>query len=155
MKIILFIVMLIAGSFSLRAQSVTPSVVNATGSYIQNGSYSLEYSLGEVAVHVYSSPKNKLSEGFLQPESIVINAMIPQDFYAEEDRFIYSPNTGEVKILSTDDIEQIDIYDLKGTRINSVVNTSTTIINPSLPEGIYLVTYKSEKGTINSIKILK
>ena len=147
--------MLIAVSFSLRGQSVTPSVVNTTGRYIQNENYSLEYSLGEVAIHVYTSGKVQLSEGLLQPEIVVINAMIPQNFYAEEDRFIYSRNTGEVKILSTEGIEQIDIYDLKGTKVNSAENTSSAFINPSLPEGIYLVTYKSEKGTINSIKILK
>lgn len=73
---------------TIEAQNLAPTVVNASGGVIQNSAYSLEWSLGEVAVSTLSSPANLLTQGFLQPQASLVGTAELFD----ESRFQAFPN---------------------------------------------------------------
>ena len=95
------------------AQNLSPTVVNASGGVIQNSSYSLEWSLGELAVSTLSSSANILTQGFLQP----IATTVGTDDLFDESRFTAFPNpVSDWLNLQTDipDIKTIKVHDVLG-----------------------------------------
>ncbi len=68
MKGILIIVVILA-SIGSQAQSVSREAVNSAGATMDNGSYSLSMSLGQIAITTLEQPGNSLTQGFQQPES--------------------------------------------------------------------------------------
>ena len=95
------------------AQNLSPMVVNASGGVIQNSSYSLEWSLGELAVSTLSSPANLLTQGFLQPIATTVGT---NDLF-DESRILVFPNpVSDWLNIQTDipDIQTVQIHDILG-----------------------------------------
>ncbi len=63
MKGILIIVVILA-SIGSQAQSVSREAVNSAGATMDNGSYSLSMSLGQIAITTLEQPGNSLTQGF-------------------------------------------------------------------------------------------
>jgi len=110
-------ILLIGISSQSAAQSETQQVINSTGGTVVNETFSLDWSIGELAlVNEMDAPDNKihLTNGFLQPYSIH-GPRKEKSFFEKSDIKIY-PNP-------TKDLVEIDFMTLQKGRI------SVTIVN--------------------------
>jgi hypothetical protein len=71
------------------SQSLTPSVIGASGAYITSTSCSMTWTVGEVMTDTYSSASNFFTQGFNQPDSDFVTAIV--SLSPEENILIY-PN---------------------------------------------------------------
>ncbi|MCD4746833.1 MAG: hypothetical protein K8R58_11100 [Bacteroidales bacterium] len=70
MKKISTLLLGLAISFAVTAQSVSPEVVASAGDYFEGTNASLSWTLGEIATETYSNGSNILTQGFQQPSDI-------------------------------------------------------------------------------------
>jgi hypothetical protein len=98
---------------TMGAQSTSPTVVNSAGGVIQNNSHSLEWSLGELAVSTLTSPNNLLTQGFLQPNVIIVGT---EDLFDESRLMVFPNPVSDWLNLQTDipDIKTIQVHDVLG-----------------------------------------
>ena len=139
---------------TIEAQNVSPTVVNSSGGFVKNANHSLEWSLGELAVSTISSSSNVLTQGFLQPFTI----MVGTSDKARDYKIAYFPNPIEdILYLKTDheDILSIQIHDLLGRLIQNS-DFSQSIILQHLKTGIYNISLLDKNyQIITSFKINK
>lgn len=70
----IFIILLIGFvCVSTHAQTVVGQVIQATGNSISNSSFSLDYSIGEIAIETIASPTNYLTQGILQSTLVSVS----------------------------------------------------------------------------------
>ena len=152
MKPSIIIICLFVASF---ANSQT--VINSTGGFIANGTNSLSYSLGEIAISTITSPQNFLTQGLLQPTNIS-TTIVENNLPKNNPSIKLFPNPVEtvLHIVSDIDISYIQFYSIEGKLI-SQKNLSTKSIDISnLKQGVYFAkTYSTEKKLINTVKIIK
>ena len=68
MRKVIFVLMAIAGSVTIRAQSIGPSTLNSSGGSGPIGSYEFDWSVGEMSlVSTFSSSSIVVTQGVLQP----------------------------------------------------------------------------------------
>ena len=136
------------------AQNLSPTVVNASGGVIQNSSYSLEWSLGELAVSTLSSPANLLTQGFLQPTTTTVGT---NDLF-DESRFTAFPNpVSDWLTMQTDmpDIQTVQIHDILGRLVLQSRFQSTLDVHHLNCE-IYIVSLLGKQNKfLHSFKISK
>ena len=106
---------------SIRAQTLSPQVISATGAYSAVGSYSISYTVGELAaVQTFTAGSTILTQGFQQPNDIV-NGLL--DIGAVNGSFILYP------IPATDELWfgyqfdergriEVELYDMTGRRLD-------------------------------------
>lgn len=134
-------------------QSISPYVINSTGNIISGGGYSLEYSVGEVAVATIEEGGYIITEGVLQPEFAVVSSN-PLKVDEVGRKYIFDRSNSELYIISPDEVRSIEVFDIKGNKVCGASNT--TFINlHQLSDGLYLVYYKDHKESIEYFKLVK
>ena len=155
--LLLFAFMAAAGVHFARAQSVTPSVVNASGGYFTAGGTQLSYSLGEVAIQTFTANSKILTQGVLQPEAIntgIKNQIIPQSSIS-----IYpNPFSSKVWVKIDPPIEngRVIIYSMNGDKVYENNFDPDGFELSVLKPGIYMlfVMYKGNEQ-VSTFKIVK
>jgi len=62
---------LLSGSLSASAQSISPEVIASAGQHFENGSSQLSWTLGEIAIETYAASGNIITQGFHQTQLTV------------------------------------------------------------------------------------
>ncbi len=70
---ILSFIFLVSAGFIFAQLSMTNSVLATAGDYHENGSYSLSWTVGELAVSTLTEGSNVLTQGFQQPWDMAVN----------------------------------------------------------------------------------
>ena len=146
-----------AGSW---AQSFAPEIIGSAGTFATSASGSMSWTIGEVMTETYSSTGNFFTQGFHQPDSLVIISVanpIVQNFS------IYpNPVTDNLYLdfSGTSGSFTIEIFDMQGKILNSeIISSNEKKVKVSFSEfanGIYLLNIvNSESNTRNSYKINK
>lgn len=140
--------------WTARAQTIQPSVVNASGGSIQNPTVFVEWSLGEPAITTISNTENIVTQGFLQPNLTIsgVAGLLP----GEEITVYPNPVTDHL------------LFRTNSTRVSSLVFTDLlgrTVLEHSfagdldvqtLPSGIYFISLlDSSKRLVCTFKIIK
>lgn len=68
--------LMLLGAVSISAQSVTPQVVAAGGTHFDNGTISVSWTLGETMTQTFTAGNNSLTQGFHQPEVVLVSINI-------------------------------------------------------------------------------
>ncbi len=119
MKIpVLLLVLTVLGRFNSKAQSLTSSVINVSANSYTQGYYSIDWSIGEMAIIEPMNASNGnyiITNGFLQPDKPLENVV--RNFSPEEIRILPNPtyNNIEINFLT---VQQgalyISVYDANG-----------------------------------------
>lgn len=129
---------LLTCQYSLAQNLPNPRAINSTGLKVSTSSYSITYSVGEVAASKFSSTNNKVTEGVIQtdPISTVANSVI-----SSEDLFIIYPNpTSDILKIETTykDWTDYKIFSVDGRLVLN--GTSCNEINTSsIASGTYIL----------------
>ncbi len=75
MKKIIVLLLLVSSAFFVRGQSLSPTVVASAGGYLDNGTVSLSFTVGEVAVTTLTGGDMILTQGFQQPFELDVTAV--------------------------------------------------------------------------------
>ncbi|WP_028979016.1 T9SS type A sorting domain-containing protein [Sporocytophaga myxococcoides] len=134
-------------------QSISPYVINSAGNIITGGGFSLEYSVGEVAVSTIGKGNFIVTEGVLQPEFAVVSSN-PVKLDAVGPKYIFDRLNSELYIMSPKELSSIEVFDIKGNKVCSTSNA--TFINlRQLSDGLYLICYKDHNESIDYFKLVK
>ena len=128
----------------VKAQSISSSVVNTTGSSYSQGLYSIDWSVGEVAL--VSSMKSSeglivISNGFLQPN--VPTGNVVHYFSGDEVKILPNPTFQKVDIniaTKQEGVLRIYVYDTRG---KLVVNGKSTLSGIPIVEKVDLSPFAS------------
>lgn len=169
-KLLLLFALLLSYSFSY-SQSISPSVINATGNTFTGGFYSFDWSVGELAlVNTMSSTNNKyiVTNGFIQ--TITYDKKSNSNSFTQDELTILpNPTIGPIEVkLQTRQQGTISIivYDVAGRKLLSRqavsygLNTIEKFDLSSFAQGTYLirVSLNPAPGSVNksgSYKIVK
>lgn len=147
MKAILKLLFLIMPA-AVFAQSLSPTVISSSGGYYASANTSLSFTVAEMTmVQTFSSSSNILTQGFQQPEDMVVN--IPETPGSTEDMMIFpNPTNGQFNLtFSSNSIENniIKLYDLLGQVVLTKDVSQLTGMNTvsfdisNLSQGIYMI----------------
>ncbi|MCS6934855.1 MAG: T9SS type A sorting domain-containing protein [Chitinophagales bacterium] len=91
MKYLFTLTIINSFAVSVIAQSLTPTVIASAGAFAQNANGSLSYTVGEMTmVETFSANGNILTQGFQQPNQIIIGLLdITRDAFGS---FVVYPN---------------------------------------------------------------
>ena len=141
-------------SRTLSAQTQVPTVLNASGGYIQNNLHSLEWSLGELAVSTLSSTGNLLTQGFLQPNATIVAT---EDLFDESRLAVFPNPVSDWLNLQTDilDIKMILVHDVLGRLV--LQSSFQPLLNvQQLERGMYIISlFDKQNQLLHSFKINK
>lgn len=146
---IVFMLLLVFCFTNLNAQEL----VSSSGDSFSNSSYSIDWSLGEVATATYSNATYTLNEGFQQTLITVTKINDVVDFNIK----VYpNPATNYVKVISETKDLDLTLTDLSGkTLLNKKTNSTETSINFSdYAAGIYLLNI-TKNNKVETFKIIK
>ncbi len=141
-------------ALATQAQSIEPSVVNASGGWIQNATVLVEWSLGEPAITTISNAENIVTQGFIQPHLEIsgVDGLIPG-----EEITVY-PNPARDHLLfktNSTRIASLTVYDLLGRVVLENAFVSDLDIH-QLPGGVYFVSLLDAKSRLlTTFKIIK
>ena len=96
---VLLLVFTVLGTITSKSQSITSSVLNASGNTYTQGYYSIDWSIGEMAVVESMSAangSNTITNGFLQPNPLA--EYTAQKFTPDEIRILPNPTYDKVEI---------------------------------------------------------
>ena len=136
-----------------KAQSVDPYLISFTGNTITNGSYTLEYALGEMAIETLSGSSYYCTQGLLQPN---YNLTIGIDEISRNDVNAYPNPTSELIFIKTQSSEKLKtiVYNILGGVTG--VYDSNTISLMDYPKGIFFLRiYDSKNNLLKSQTIVK
>lgn len=126
-----------------RSQSISPMVIGSTGMYLNSGTNSVEFTVGELAVTTLNSPGNLITQGFHQTYT--------GSSYINENEVTFSiqaypnPTIDELNITINGDISvefNVDVYDSYGRKVLNVYTSSESKLKLSLAElaaGTYFI----------------
>ncbi|MCR6642061.1 MAG: hypothetical protein NVV82_24510 [Sporocytophaga sp.] len=140
-------------SYIGQGQSVSPYVINSTGNVITGGGYSLEYSVGEIAVSTIGEGDFIITEGVLQSAFTFVNSN-PVKLDAVGPKYIFDRSNSGLHLICSDAITSIEVFDIKGNKVSCAANTAFINLN-HLSEGLYLVYYKDHKESFYYFKLVK
>jgi hypothetical protein len=90
MKTRLLLIVLFSSLFGvINAQSLEPKVIAASGAFIYSAGYSMTWTIGEVMTDTYSSSGNFFTQGFNQPDTESVTALV--NLFPDENIRVY-PN---------------------------------------------------------------
>jgi hypothetical protein len=159
-------------SIAGKGQSISPSVINAGGATSHARSFSLEWSIGEIAlVNTMQAPDERLmlTNGFLQPDKF--DRLQPsQAFTKEEVTILPNPTRGQVAVwintreqgfftLSVHDAAGKELFRKKGGSFGS--NVVERFDLTAHPAGSYFVvinlnrlwSFGTKQGTFRVVKL--
>ncbi len=146
---IVFIVLLMFSFANLNAQEL----VGSSGDNFSNSSYSMDWSVGEVATSTYSNATYILNEGFHQNHLAVTQI---NDVAVLELKVYPNPTANCLKIVSESTDFDLKISDLSGKILltKKICSTQTSIDFSDYDAGIYLLTIK-QNNKVETFKIIK
>jgi hypothetical protein len=112
MKIKIIVMFLMLSHFSIQGQMIDPHLISFSGNSISNGTYSLDYSLGEILIETLTDSISNCTQGLLQPN---YNSVIE---VSEIDQYPISVFPNPV----TDNIRIFSDHILKSEIINGIGN---------------------------------
>lgn len=141
-------------TWAAQAQTIQPSVVNASGGQLQNATVMVEWSLGEPAISTISNAENMVTQGFIQPQLYISGV---DDFLFGEEISVY-PNPVMDHLLfktSSTRIASLTIYDMLGRMV--LEDTFQTELDVrQLSAGVYFISLlDSENRLLSTFKIVK
>ena len=135
-------------------QSIRPSVVANAGDVFKTGSFSIEWTLGELATETISSPSHKITQGFHQGNLIISGVDNPK---ISGLNLFPNPIESLLNIQNiTDQILTYDLIDLSGSLIQSgkIQIGMNSLDLATLISGKYILNVVSDKS-VSSYKIEK
>lgn len=154
---------IIAVLFALTAFSQTAikkSSIDSGGDFATNGTKTLLYTLGEVAVQENTQGTTQLSEGFISSD-ILTSLGISDDYSLLQGVHVYpNPSVDFVNFKFTDQaVYTLSIFDDLGKEIEQMSTQSTDLYTINLSQmasGIYLIVVTDfAKKQYNTFRILK
>ena len=134
------------------SKSFAQSVINSTGAFLKDGSYQIEYSIGEISITTLSAASNFITQGLLQPQVKYLN---PQcEIINAPIQTFPNPTRDKFRMVGQFDwITGYHIYaaDGKLVRIASFYNNYINLSN--LPAATYFI--KLYPACDNKFKVLK
>lgn len=132
-------------------------VISTQGDSYDNGTNTIDFTIGEPVIETVSDGTNDATQGFHQTNLTITNI---EDLDANFSVNIYPNPTSEVINLTIEKYEKItfQIFDMGGKLVEELMLTSsTTNVNVSdYPKGTYLLTLtQSDKKKIKTYKIVK
>jgi Secretion system C-terminal sorting domain len=143
------------------AQTAPSNILTTSGGYFSGASTSLSWTLGEPFIETDSSTNNFLTQGFQQPQGVIIASIDNINNQAGESISAYpNPASGLVSITSTYNVPlRVDVMDLAGRKLlskNFPGNVGNQINLTEYSEGIYLFKFYSMHGQpLQTLKIDK
>ncbi|HTA81805.1 MAG TPA: T9SS type A sorting domain-containing protein [Bacteroidia bacterium] len=123
---LLFIALLFFVCRGINAQSLQPKVIACSGNFATSATCSMTWTLGEVMTDTYSSASNFLTQGFNQPDTDFVTALISVNL--EENITVY-PNPAINYIT-------VNLHDAPGNHIIHLYNVlGQLIIEENIPAG--------------------
>jgi len=144
---------LFVSSISLSAQEV----ISTQGDSYDNGTNTIDFTIGEPVIETVSDGSNDVTQGFHQTNLTITNI---EDLDVNFSVNIYPNPTSDVINLTIDEYEEviIQIYDIGGKLVEEITLTSsTTNFNVSdYSKRTYMLTLtQSDKKKIKTYKIVK
>lgn len=162
-KAILIPLFIMAIAMSVKGQSLAPTVLSSAGGYFDNGSVSLSWTLGEVAVTTISSGNYVLTQGF-QQSKLTITGVRELDLNWSLEAYpnpVQDQLRVKFSIDRTNDFE-IEVMDMTGKsmriyRFDGLVNgTELEIDFTGFTQGIYLLNIRTTDRSISkTVRIQK
>lgn len=151
-KIYTFLAAVLFSAAITNAQSLTPTVIASAGDYLSNGSLSLSFTLGEVAVTTLQSTNLILTQGFQQPFELDVGNAVEKKPINWSVKAYPNPVTDILNIRftikNTDDYT-LQLMDITGKKLqvkklNAVSSGEIYELDMTdLPPGIYLLNITS------------
>src|SRR4051812_41395359 len=121
-KIISVIPLLIVVLTGVKAQSITPSTINATGGHTNLGGTEFEWSVGEMAmVSTFSASGIIVTQGLLQPAEAMVG--VPTTSLTAKNLHVFPNPASDVVNLqytsATNGILSCRLYDMTGKEISN------------------------------------
>jgi hypothetical protein len=139
---------------SVFGQSISQAVINTTGGFGETASFSLTYSVGEVAVTTEAANNIIITQGFLQPNDNTVNTQTQTLL-----KFNIYPNPTHNQISFEGDLHLISkvlVVNSLGQRILTITNISEPVDLSNLSQGIYILKFfNTENITTQSYQIVK
>lgn len=129
-------------------------VVNSTGSTVNDNLYSIEYSIGEIAITTLTAPSNAnfTTQGLLQPSVKVINPRC--EIINDTINWFPNPTQDILRIVARQDwITAYRIYAADGKLVRVAPFFNNQINMRNLPGGAYFI--KLYPGCGDKLRILK
>lgn len=153
----LFLVVVLAITAPLSAQSLTPQVIASSGTSFSSAGAKLDFTIGEVSTSTLTASGNTLTQGFHQPE---LHFASIQDYNSDFNIILY-PNPTEqfVTVESTKtDKMKVNVYDVNGKviMVSNTFSNKITLDVSSVASGNYIMVITTENGDpIHSYSIIK
>jgi len=163
-KIYLLAISTLIFSGALRAQSLTPTVIASAGDFLTNGTLSLSFTLGEVAVTTLQATNLILTQGFQQPFELDVANAVESKPVNWSVKAYPNPVTDILKIrftLKKTDDYILQLLDVTGKKLlikelNRVATGETYEVDMSgYAPGIYLLNITSKDHKTNQIYKLR
>ena len=143
------------------AQSFTPDVIASAGIFATSAEGSMSWTIGETMTETYSPGSNFFTQGFHQPDLLLITAI---QSYTENTISVF-PNPVVDNLFIRFSVSSasytIDIFDVQGNLVKKEIVTPNTSDNyrisfEDLSNGMYLIRIiNTANNSINSYKVNK
>lgn len=136
------------------SQSISPNVINVSGTTINNSTNVLTFNIGEVAVSKVSSSTNSITQGFLQPE--LLSSSLDENNFTVS--YFPNPTNNVLKIegLPLNEQYSFEIIDMFGRTVSNLKLLENQILFEDLETGNYqLKIYNKSDELISSQLIIK
>lgn len=147
-KTIIFLIILLV--FQGKAQELSPSLLSTSGDFFTNGSYSISWSLGEIAIETFTQLENILTQGFQQTRLTTTGI---QEKPLQKNQIQLYPNPASDKLyisFNSDEVlsYHLEIFDLIGSKkISEKIETNSKITEIRLNDlepGTYMLVIKPD-----------
>lgn len=115
------------------------SVVNSSGGSLSSDNQKLDYAIGEVATTTLSTTNNHVTQGLLQPLSVMVNA---NELFDPQFTLSAFPNPVCNELIiqtSYTQFTQLEIMDIQGKIIRKMDWQNQPVEFGTIPSGVYLV----------------
>ena len=141
--------------YSANAQKVSPQVLNATGKTIINGSVTVEYSVGELAISMLTSNGNYVTQGALQPKKVKIVAGLEANAYNNSLIAFYPNPVVENLTVTCPKGYSAAVYDIEGVNLGKI-ETNAQVNASDMATGMYIIKVADQDNKIvNTFKFIK
>lgn len=161
-KIFTIIIVLLITTQLTAQPSIERQVVASTGGTWSNGSFNLDYTVGDFVVTTINNTTNYLTQGFQQPTVLTIS--IKEHPKSNMDISVYpNPSTDylNIKIINTSGNISIVLFDVTGQRMftkeysNASAELFTTIDMKHYATGTYYLRIINSDNTDEIFRIIK
>lgn len=150
---------------NMSAQSVTRGTIASGGKENQSATLTLFSNIGELAVNTFQTSTSTLTQGFEQPENILIVG-IPSTVIPDAFAIVISPNPAKDKVYISNKEEnafQLRIYDINGRLLKYDLLNESNCVNQyiidvsSYQSGIYFISIinPETKLIVGNYKLIK